>query len=87
MRIRGRSWLKRQLLIPGTRGGDAELREVEVPPEKEYGWRVEAEFIGAIRGQEPIKFTEFATGVRYMELNEAVARSSAAGEPVELPLE
>ncbi|HUY33583.1 MAG TPA: Gfo/Idh/MocA family oxidoreductase [Pirellulales bacterium] len=68
------------------RRGDPEPLEVVVPAEKEYAWRVEAEFIGAIRGREPIEFTDFATGVRYMEFTEAVARSSAAGEPVELPL-
>ena len=69
------------------RRDDADLHEVAVPPEKEYAWRVEAEFIGAIRGQEPIELTDFAAGVRYMEFTEAVARSSAAGEPVDLPLE
>jgi predicted dehydrogenase len=66
---------------------EAELREVPVPWEKEYAWRVEAEFIGAIRGEEPIEFTDFAAGVRYMEFTEAVARSAATGQPVELPLE
>lgn len=69
------------------RRGEGELREVPVPPEKEYGWRVEAEFIDAIRGRGQIEFTRFADGVRYMEFTEAVARSAAAGEPVELPLE
>src|SRR5438132_703028 len=40
------------------RRGDEELREIPVPPEKEYAWRVEAEFIGAIRGQEQVEFTD-----------------------------
>lgn len=68
------------------RVGDASLRELIVPPEKIGGWRVEAEFIGAIRGEEPVKFTDFATGVRYMEFTEAVARSAASNLPVDLPL-
>jgi predicted dehydrogenase len=67
--------------------GEAELREVVVPWEKEYAWRVEAEFIGAIRGEETVEFTDFGTGVRYMEFTEAVARSAATGQPVELPLD
>jgi predicted dehydrogenase len=68
------------------RVGDAELRELTIPPEKRKGWRVEAEFIGAIRGEEPVRRTDFAAGLQYMEFTEAVARSAASGLPVELPL-
>lgn len=71
----------------GARRGDKELREIEIPAHEESGWRVEQEFIGAIRGQEKIEFTDFAAGVRYMEFTEAVARSAASGKPVGLPLE
>lgn len=70
----------------GGRRGEAELREIPVPAGEALDWRVEAEFIAAIRGQERIEFTDFATGVRYMEFTEAVARSAAANAPVELPL-
>jgi predicted dehydrogenase len=70
----------------GARRGDPQLAEIRVPPEKEFGWRVEAEFIAAIRGEGTIEFTDFATGVRYMEFTEAVARSAGSGEPVDLPL-
>ena len=46
------------------------------PVEHKYNrWRVEEEFIGAIRGQEKIKFTTYDEGVRYMEFTEAVAVS------------
>lgn len=65
---------------------DTELREISIPAEKLGGWRVEAEFVGAIRGQEPVKYTTFADGVRYMEFVEAVARSAAADLPLSLPL-
>jgi predicted dehydrogenase len=68
------------------RAGDRDMRRIEIPPEKRGGWRVEAEFIGAIRGQEKVRFTDFATGVRYMEFTEAVARSAALNLPVDLPL-
>ncbi len=68
------------------RAGETELRPAEIAVEKRGGWRVEAEFIGAIRGQEKVRFTDFATGVRYMEFTEAVTRSAETNLPVELPL-
>jgi predicted dehydrogenase len=68
------------------RAGDKQLLEFEVPKEQRGGWRVEAEFIGAIRGDEKIRFTDFATGVKYMEFTEAVARSAKTNTPVSLPL-
>ena len=68
------------------RAGDTELRLVDIPEKQRGGWRVEAEFITAIRGQDKIHFTDFATGVRYMEFTEAVARSAALNLPVDLPL-
>ena len=49
-------------------------------------WRVEEEFINAIRGIEEITHTSFQDGVRYMEFTEAVTRSSQSGEKIYLPL-
>ena len=49
-------------------------------------WRVEADFIDAIRGRGPIEFTDFSTGLRYMEFADAVARSAQLGRAAELPL-
>ncbi|HUY92628.1 MAG TPA: Gfo/Idh/MocA family oxidoreductase [Pirellulales bacterium] len=69
------------------RQGESELREVEVPADEALGWRVEAEFVDAIRGRGRIEFSDFAAGVRYMEFTEAVARSAVAGEPIGLPLD
>lgn len=69
----------------GARQGESQLREIPVPPEQEYGWHVEEEFIAAIRGQRQVEFTDFATGLRYMEFTEAVAASAASGRAVELP--
>ncbi|MCH7686698.1 MAG: gfo/Idh/MocA family oxidoreductase, partial [Planctomycetes bacterium] len=66
--------------------GDKELREAEIPAEKKGGWRVEAEFIGSIRGEETVRFTNFPSGVRYMEFTEAVTRSADTNQPVTLPL-
>jgi hypothetical protein len=70
----------------GGKRGDTALQEIAVAPEKEGRWRVEDEFIGAIRGQEVIRYTDFATAVQYMEFTEAVARSAASGQMVSLPL-
>jgi predicted dehydrogenase len=69
------------------RGPDvAALEEIPIPPEKAREWRVEAEWVEAIRGGPPPRFTDFATGVAYMEFTEAVARSARLGVAIELPL-
>lgn len=70
----------------GARRGDKALQEMTIAPDKEGKWRVEEEFINAIRGQEPIRYTTFADGVKYMEFTEAVHRSLTSGEVVALPL-
>jgi predicted dehydrogenase len=72
--------------ILGASRGNPEWEEIAIPREKERGWRVEAEFVDAIRSGTPIQFTDFATGVNYMEFTEAVALSAERQEPVELPL-
>ncbi len=66
---------------------EKQLKEITVPEGKQGGWRVEADFIDAIRGEKAIEFTTFETGVQYMEFTEAVARSAAGGQAVPLPLE
>ena len=63
---------------------DKEFREIQIPAEKLGGWRVEAEFIGAIRGEEPVKRNDFATGLKYMEFTDAVVRSAQTDSPVML---
>ncbi|MFN0196464.1 MAG: Gfo/Idh/MocA family protein [Planctomycetaceae bacterium] len=62
------------------------LSEINVDPEKLGDWRVEAEFIGAIRGEEKVHLTDFPTGVKYMEFTEAVIRSGETGQAIDLPL-
>jgi predicted dehydrogenase len=69
----------------GARRGEGGLREIVVPAGERIGWRVEREFIGAIRGSEPVRLTTFAEGVRDMEFTEAVAVSARTGQRVELP--
>ena len=65
---------------------DTELRQVDIDPNKRGFWRVEEEFINAIRGLEDVSHTTFEDGVRYMEFTEAVTRSSQTGNTVDLPL-
>jgi predicted dehydrogenase len=65
---------------------EPEMRIVEPTPDKKGGWRVEAEFIGAIRGEEPVRFCTFASAYDYMEFTEAVAISAESGRAVELPV-
>ncbi|HLV35919.1 MAG TPA: Gfo/Idh/MocA family oxidoreductase [Spirillospora sp.] len=61
-------------LYGGQRGDDA-LQPLPIRPEEAGSWRVEDEFINAIRGQEEITHTDFETGVKYMAFTEAVTRS------------
>jgi predicted dehydrogenase len=70
----------------GARRGDASMAVIKIPDEESQDWRVEEEFIGAIRGQEKIRLTTFEEGVWYMEFTEAVSRSSKLGQAVALPL-
>ena len=72
-----------QLLLAGS---DGVFQPLEVPPEQRGGWRVEEEFVAAIRGQEQIQFTDFSAGVRYMEFTEAVDISAREDRLVTLPL-
>jgi predicted dehydrogenase len=70
----------------GGKQGDQAMQEIIISPEKVGAWRVEEEFVNAIRGQEELRLTDFATGVKYMEFTEAVHRSAASGQAVSLPL-
>ena len=58
-----------------------------IPADKARHWRVEADFVDSIRTGAPVRLTDFATGVRYMEFTEAVARSAEDGSAVDLPLQ
>lgn len=73
----------------GAKRGQArpEPVEIDVPAEKAGGWRVEQDFIDSIRHKTPVRLTDFATGVTYMEFTEAVARSARDCTAVNLPLE
>ncbi|HYC47853.1 MAG TPA: Gfo/Idh/MocA family oxidoreductase [Burkholderiales bacterium] len=75
------------LVLSGGKRGDKEMAQIAIPADKTYKWRVEEEFIGAIRGQEQVRRTSFADAVAYMDFTEAVHISSSEGRRVHLPLE
>ena len=71
----------------GGQKDDTDLVEIDIPDSEAGAWRVEEEFVNAIRGEEIITHTDFETGVKYMEFTEAVTRSMLSGTAVPLPLE
>lgn len=66
--------------------GDSEFRQLAVRDEDRGGWRVEADFVDAIRDGAAVTHTSFANGVKYMEFTEAVQISLNEGRRVQLPL-
>lgn len=70
----------------GARRDQEDLGRMPIPDDLRGGWNVEAEFVGAIRGENAVTHTDFITGMRYMQFTEAVARSSRHQQPVALPL-
>jgi predicted dehydrogenase len=60
------------------------FEEVAIPDDERWTWRVEAEFIGAIRGTEAVRLTDFTTGVRYMAFTDAVHLADRTGSRVDL---
>jgi predicted dehydrogenase len=68
----------------GANKRNQQVHEIEIPSHETGGWRVEADFVDSIRAGTPVRLTDFATGVRYMEFTEAVARSAELGRAVDL---
>jgi predicted dehydrogenase len=65
---------------------DRTWQALQVEAGKEGGWRVEQDFIDAIRDGKPVTHTNFTDGVAYMEFTEAVQISLREGRRVQLPL-
>jgi predicted dehydrogenase len=68
------------------RRGDGALQPVEIAAEMIGSWRVEEEFINAVRGKEEVTHTDLVTAVKYIEWSDAVSMSLRTGETVHLPL-
>jgi len=64
----------------------SQLERIMIESEKKGKWRVEEEFVNAIRGIEEITHTDFTTGAKYMEWTDAVTISMQTRELVPLPL-
>ena len=66
----------------------AALGEAPQPLEADAGtaeeWRVEADFVHSIRTGAPVRLTNFADGLEYMRVTEAVDRSRTSGRAVAL---
>ena len=60
---------------------------LEIDPSSLGRWRVEEDFIEAIREGKPVTHTSFSDGVKYMEFTEAVQISMAEERRVYLPLD
>lgn len=71
--------------LSGARRGDGGLSQIKIPTENRGAWRVEEEFINAIRGIEPVTHTNFTDGLKYMQFTDAVTESVKTGNLVRLP--
>ena len=82
----GTIYIDGSLSVFAGRRGDSQLSAIANPPRQQAYYRVEEEFINAIRGVEQVTMARFETGVQYMEWTEAVHLSAETGQAVNLPL-
>ena len=66
--------------------GETGYSPVKIPATERGGWRVEEEFVAAVRGTGTVRNTTFADGVKYMEFTEAVRRSIDEGRRISIRL-
>jgi predicted dehydrogenase len=64
--------------------GNEGFRPVEQRAGEAQDWRVEEEFVEAIRGEGEVHLTDFATGAAYMAFTDAVRESAQSGRRVNL---
>jgi len=64
--------------------GQDGFKPIPARPDERQDWRVEEEFIGAIRAEESVHLTDFATGAAYMAFTDAVQESAASGRRIGL---
>ena len=76
-----------ELELFGGASGAKQLKLIRIPKNKQDVWRVEEEFINAIRGKEVVSRTDLSTGVQYMQWTDAVSTALRTGEKVKLPLD
>lgn len=61
---------------------DDQLEEIPIEPELKGRWRVEEEFVEAIRGQGEVTLTTFEDGLRYMAFTDAVLQAARTGQTI-----
>ena len=71
--------------VTGGRRGDDAMSPITVPDDKRGSWRVEEEFINAIRGIEPVTRSSFTDSVKYMDFTDALQKAWQTGTRVYLP--
>ncbi|MBM3945654.1 MAG: Gfo/Idh/MocA family oxidoreductase [SAR202 cluster bacterium] len=74
------------MTLSGGQRKDKALSPISIPAKEQGEWRVEEEFVNAIRGTEKVHLTSFEDGVKYMEFTEAVTRSAQERRTISLPL-
>ena len=75
------------MTLEAGRRGARDLKAVRIPKSKQGGWRVEEEFINAIRGTEQVQYTDLVSGLHYMEFTDAVSNAMRTGKKVHLPFD
>jgi len=65
--------------------GDSDLKVLELPQKERGSWRVEEDFIAAIRDEEPVRLNSFETALKYMQFTDAVHQSCQQEKPISIP--
>jgi predicted dehydrogenase len=71
-------------VVTGARKGDDKMTEIAIEDAKRGSWRVEEEFINAIRGTEQVTRSNFTDSVKYMEFTDAIQESWQTGKRVNI---
>ncbi len=72
-------------LVQAGEVGDRALQAIAIPPELEGEWRVEDDFLAAVKSKGRVRpHPDFEDGVAYMRVVQAVADSRARNEWVEI---
>jgi predicted dehydrogenase len=68
-------------VVQAARTGDKKLSDVKIPAELESAWRVEEDFLSAVKSKGRVRpRPDFEDGVRYMRVVQAVADARARNE-------
>jgi predicted dehydrogenase len=69
----------RQHRLERAPAGSSAFEEVSIDPAEREEWRVESEFIEAIRGEGEVRRNPFKVGLEYMRFSDTVVASAAEG--------